>query len=177
MNNTSPNLVLTVRDAAYHTVREYPGGARSLGPRVGIDGTYLSQQVNPNNAGRKGLDIDTAVQIQHLAQDYRILHAMALELGHVCIKQSDLDGPVEPSNVMESIGSTVAEFSEFVGAVTESVKDNKVTTRELRDVDKQLGELVQAANNLRGILGSMNDKLLHTTTFGPRPVVNSRSGR
>lgn len=174
MEKVSLNKVFSVRDAAYHTVRDYPGGAPSLGPRVGIDGAYLSQQVNPNNVGRKGLDIDTAVQIQHLAQDYRILHAMALELGHVCIQQSDLDAPDDAQSVMASLGSTVSEFSDFISSVTDAVKDNKVTTRELREVNKQLGDLIQAANSLRGILGNMNDKLLETATFGPVRIVSGR---
>jgi hypothetical protein len=189
MKDRSPSQVFSVRDAAYHTVREYPGGARSLGPRVGIEGAYLSQQVNPNNIGKKGLDIDTAVQIQHLSQDYRILHAMALELGHVCVKQTDddTDQQKEQPNVMESIGYTVSEFGEFIASVTEAIKDGKVTNRELRDVNKQLGELTTATNQLRGLLGAMNDKLneiapkgcfeedtVDTATFGLRSVVSSK---
>jgi hypothetical protein len=172
MKDVSLNQVFSVRDAAYHTVREYPGGARALGVRVGIDGTYLSQQVNPNNAGRKGLDIDTAVQIQNLAQDFRILHAMALELGHVCIQQSELDAPPDgdAKSVLLGIGNTAKEFGEYLLAVTDAVQDGKVTNRELRAVDKQLGDMIQTANGLRGMLGRMNDDLIDTATFGVRSV-------
>jgi hypothetical protein len=151
----NPNLVLSVRDAAYHTVHDYPGGATALGLRLAMSGMLLSHQVNPNNLGKYSLGLEKAVEVQMMAQDYRILHAMARELGHVAVQFDQ----VHEDNVMGSIADTVKEFSGYLTAITDSVRDSKVTDNELKEIDEHLGLMVQQANQLRAAVAAMNSKL------------------
>lgn len=155
MKFDDPNQALSVRDAAYHTVHDYPGGAMALGIRLGVNGMTLSHQVNPNNVGKFSLSIEKATEIQALAGDFRILHSMARELGHVAIKVDEAD----EDSVMASIADTVREFSGYLTSVTNAVADSRVTDNELRDIDAHLCEMVQQANHLRAVVAAMNQQL------------------
>lgn len=146
---------LSVRDAAYHTVHDYPGGAMALGVRLGVNGMTLSHQVNPNNVGKFSLSIEKATDIQALAEDYRILHSMARELGHVAMKVDH----AEEENVMANIADTVKEFAGYLTSVTDAVADGRVTDNELREIDAHLCEMVQHANHLRATVAHMNQEL------------------
>lgn len=147
--------VLSVRDAAYHTVHDYPGGAMALSTRLGMNGMTLSHKVNPNNSGRYNLSIEEAVEIQMFTQDFRVLHALARSLGHVCIQVDE----VEEQSVLFSIAETVKEFSGYLTSVTESVADSRVTDNELRDIDNHLCTLVSQANHLRAVVAAMNQQM------------------
>lgn len=155
MKSDDPNQGLSVRDAAYHTVHDYPGGAMALAVRLGVNGMTLSHQVNPNNVGKFSLSIEKATEIQALSEDYRILHSMARELGHVAIKVDQ----AEEENVLASIADTVKEFSGYLTSVSDAVADSRVTDNELRDIDQHLCEMVQQANHLRAVVAHMNDQL------------------
>lgn len=155
MKFDDPHQSLSVRDAAFHTVHDYPGGAMALAVRLGVNGMTLSHQVNPNNLGRFSLSIEKATDIQALAQDYRILHSMARELGHVAIKVDQ----AEEENVMANIADTVREFSGYLTSVTDAVADSRVTDNELREIDAHLCEMVQQANHLRATVAHMNKQL------------------
>lgn len=154
MTDFDPSDALSVRDAAYHTVHDYPGGALALAMRLGMNGMTLSHQVNPNNAGRYNLSIEKAAEIQMFTQDFRILHAMARSLSHVCIQLNEVD----EQNVLASIAETVKEFSEYLTSVTQSVADDRVTDNEMRDIDNHLCTLVNQANTLRAVVAAINQQ-------------------
>lgn len=167
MKFDNPDLVLSVRDAAYHTVHDYPGGSTALGVRLAMSGMLLSHQVNPNNLGKYSLALEKAVEVQAMSQDYRILHAMARELGFIAVS-IDL---VDETNVVASIADTVKEFSGYLTAVSDSVRDSKVTDNELKDIDEHLGLMVQQANHLRAVVAAMNAKLHENEPVAPFSVV------
>jgi hypothetical protein len=147
--------VMSVRDAAFHTVHDYPGGAMALSTRLGVNGMTLSHQVNPNNSSRYSLSIEKAVEIQMFTQDFRMLHAMARSLGHVCVQIDE----IEEQNVLASIADTVKEFSGYLTSVTQSVADSRVTDNEMRDIDNHLCTLVNQANSLRAVVAAMNQQM------------------
>lgn len=155
MSFHDPNQALSVRDAAYHTVHDYPGGAMALAVRLGVNGMTLSHQVNPKDVGKFSLSIEKATEIQALSGDCRILHSMARELGHVAIKVDQAD----EDSVMASIADTVREFSGYLTSVTDAVADGRVTDNELREIDAHLCEMVQQANHLRAVVAAMNQQL------------------
>ena len=77
-------LTMNIRDAAYMTGHHYPGGVPALAARMGMDALELTRKLNPN-AG--AISLDEAVVLMTLSGDHRILHAMAVELGHTLAPQ------------------------------------------------------------------------------------------
>lgn len=77
---------MNTRDAAYLTGHHYPGGVSALATRMGMDTRELSRKLNPNTGD---LWLDEAVALMTLSGDYRILHAMADELGYTLAPQPD----------------------------------------------------------------------------------------
>ena len=69
-----------VIDAAAQTVDQYPGGAESLAPRIGMSAGILRNKVNANNTTNH-LSLAEANRIMSVTGDFRILQAMAQEHG------------------------------------------------------------------------------------------------
>lgn len=146
---------LSVRDAAFHTVHDYPGGCTPLAARMGINPQTLAHKVNPKDQNRYALNLEESLRVQALSGDCRILHAMARELGFVALQ---LD-PLDDESVNNCITAAVQEFGELLRTVGESLSDQKVTDRELSQIDAALGNVMNRANALRARLGEMNDQL------------------
>jgi hypothetical protein len=144
---------LSVRDAAYHTVREYPGGAVALAARLGMKANTLSHKVAPNSINVY-LGLEEAINIQAFTQDYRILYAMARELGHACINVTQ----TTVEDVNQNIASTVSEFGAYLKAVSESVADNRVTDNEISEITSHMGSMITEANKLHAVLKTLNEK-------------------
>lgn len=152
---------LSAMDAAYHTVREYPGGAAALAPRLGMkSAAILSHKVSPTGT-HYILGLDEAISIQALTGDYRILYAMARELGHVCISVSQS----EVEDVNQNIAATCKEFGEYLGSVSEAVRDNRVTDNEISDIAAHMGALAARTNQLHATLLALNKQAK------PKPAV------
>jgi len=145
----------SVSDAAYHTVHSYPGGTVSLGPRVGINPTVLAHKVNPNNGNQYKLGLNEAVTLQAITGDYRILHAMARDLGHVVIQVHAVDD----ESVNKCLSQTVKEFGEFLSTVSDSLEDGQITDRELAEIRAHLGTMVAQSNRLAAQLTAKNEQL------------------
>lgn len=77
---------MNTRDAAYMTSLNYPGGVPALAARMGMDARDLSRKLNPNTGN---LGLDEAIVLMVMSGDYRILHAMADELGYTLAPQPD----------------------------------------------------------------------------------------
>jgi hypothetical protein len=145
---------LSVRDAAYHTVRQYPGGAVALAARLGMkSSSTLSHKVAPNSTSYY-LSLEEAINLQAFTGDYRILYAMARELGHVCISVSQSD--VEDVN--QNIAATCKEFGEYLGSVSEAVRDNRITDNEISDIAAHMGALAARTNQLHATLLALNNQ-------------------
>jgi len=161
----SKHKKISKRKAAKVSVAPMPDhwdmGAKGPANRIGLVQEPVTwtndkgEQVNPNNVGKFSLSIEKATDIQALAQDYRILHSMARELGHVAIKVDQ----AEEENVMANIADTVREFSGYLTSVTDAVADSRVTDNELREIDVHLCEMVQQAHHLRATVAHMNKQL------------------
>lgn len=149
---------LSVRDAAYHTVRSYPGGAVALAPRLGMkSGTILSHKVSPNSTNYY-LSMEEAVAVQALTGDYRILYAMARELGHACIQVTQ----TEVADVNQNIAATIREFGSYLQSASEAVEDNQVTDNEVSEITAHLGSMLVEANKLYSTLVGLNQKFKET---------------
>jgi len=128
-------------DAAYHVVHDYPGGADSLGPRLHKPSTTLSHEVNGTGTAKFGLE--TAVKASVLTRDYRILHAFAVECGHMALPLPET-AAADGTSMMECQATFFAEVADVVRELGQVVADGRVTRNERDAVRQQAGELIVA---------------------------------
>lgn len=138
---------MNMLDAAHLIGHEYPGGAKALAERLGINQVVFNSKLNPNTITHH-LTLVEALRMQQMANRFDILHAMADELGFVCIRKPT----VGDDCLTLSITRACAEFGDFMREVNETLQDDNVRPNELRDVQKELLELIAAATGLNGLL-------------------------
>ena len=131
--------------AAFQTVNEFPGGARALGPIVGINGSVLAHKASLTDEANQ-LTVLQARKVMQATGDCRMLLGLAQDLDHVCIAVAGLDdiGALE-----QVIAASTQRFGEYLTAVSAAVSDGVVTTNELRRIDKDLGRCQAELNRLR----------------------------
>lgn len=137
---------MSVKDALYHTVHDYDGGAEALAQRLGKRGTSLSHEVRPpaNSTAKAGLE--DAMRIIEISGDYRVLHAINARLGHMAVQLPVLDA--EHTDTADSVNAMVKEFSDVLQVVALGGADHVITDRELADLQRQAGELIAAVNGM-----------------------------
>lgn len=145
---------MSVEDAAYHTVHNYPGGVAALAARMGIPPGTLTHKVNPNNATHH-LRPAELLAMQYLSGDVSILHAMAAHLGYTCSKAmpDQADG-----NVVQAFMHLQMAFADFVRAVADPLQRMETdphswaTSSEVRRANALAADLVAAVTHTVGSL-------------------------
>jgi len=144
-----------VLDAALNLTRHYPGGAAALGARMGK--TNLADEVNPN-LPRSKLGLEDAVTMQLLAGDFRVLYAMATDLGHFPpVPMPDTGGADVPC--LATVSKLAHEFGLLVGEVGKDLADGQVTNSELARVQKHWHALMMSGQQLMQQMTAMNAAL------------------
>lgn len=128
-----------VLDAAYNVVHDYPGGADSLGPRMGKAGTTLSHEVHQTGTAKFG--IDTAVKVSVLSRDYRILHAFAAECGHMVLPLPEA-AAANGASMAERQAAFFDDVSDVVREMGHVLADGRVTLNERDAVRRRAGSLI-----------------------------------
>ena len=132
---------MNVKDATHATVHDYPGGAESLAPRMSIKSPQvLRNKVNPTTDTHH-LRLDEAVRMMAVTGDYRIIEAMAGELGGTfallptsqVTEQSLIAMLLNASNAH---GNTCKVFSE-------ALADGYLDHIERKDINQALDETIQ----------------------------------
>lgn len=141
--------MVDVEVAAWSLVHDFPGGAPALGAMAGIDGTLLSNKVNPNN-DRNHLMLKEAVRIQVASGDHRILHAMADNLGELCVPLP----AVNDEDLMKATLRSVRAFGVMMGETERALSDARVTPNELKRIQAAMLESVAHVTALYSILQS-----------------------
>lgn len=141
---------LDVNDAAYHLAHDYPGGVPALAQRMGMSQHTLAHKVSLTT-GTHHLSPSELVKLQAIAVDARPLQAMAAQLGYVAL-------PILPElggSSLEDVTRVVREFSELLGAATETMADGRVSMNELQRVEREAGETMLAIHTLLVHMRSM----------------------
>jgi hypothetical protein len=168
-NGDVPPVVATpamdLRDAIYHTAHSYEGGARALsrrmqtrdklsGGHVPMNENTFTHKVNPN-CFTHNVSPEELRDMMILSKDFRILHSMAADTGHVAIQiGTDASGMT-----FERVGAMAKEFSDVVSVVSEaqagiSEKGARISPNEMSRIEREAAELIAALNalviNVRG---------------------------
>ena len=147
---------MSISDAAYNVVHQYPGGAAALQLRMGK--TNLSGEVNPNVKGAK-LSIEDAVTVQNLANDYRILYAMAADCRHFLPLPMPDGLELADDQCIKTVSELVKESADVVTATVESLADGDVSDNDLARFDRECSELMIKMQQLRHQLACKNARL------------------
>lgn len=158
---------MNLRDAAYHVVHDYPGGASSLAPRLGKSATYLSSEVAGTGTAKLGLlDAET---ITHLTGDLRILAAFAGNAGQMLVPLP-LSGTLPQDDCMLRLADSAKGFGELCKEVAGDLADGDISDNELIRIDRECGQLIASLHALRGSLATRNQagKAARLATAGGR---------
>lgn len=143
---------MSVLDAAYWTGRDYPGGIKALADRIGH--SNLSDELNPNRAAAK-LGLQTAVDMQLMSGDFRILYAMATETGHFPpMPMPELGSDQAPC--LMTLSRLAQEFALLVSQVSTDLGDNQITDRELDGLKRHWSDLQLVGQTLMQQLAAKN---------------------
>lgn len=96
------------------------------------------------------LGLVEAVRMQQLTGRCDILYSIVETLDHVCIKKPN----IESDDIGHAISTTCAEFGDFLRQIDSTMKDGRVTKNELKKVQKELAEMIAAANSLHALVAS-----------------------
>lgn len=140
--------MISVENAAYALVHATRDSARDISERTGIKLQVLINKVSPT-CDRNHLLLSEALAIQKAAGDFRILHAMADELGFVCVPKPS---SISDDDVAHALSGLCAEFGDYLRKVDESMRDGKVTPNERKQLEKELAEMIGAATHLQAVL-------------------------
>jgi hypothetical protein len=140
--------------AAFQTVSQWPGGARALGPVVGINGSVLAHKASLTDSANQ-FTVPQARVVMQATGDCRMLLGLAQDLDHICIPVAGLS---DASTLEHDIARAAREFGEYLSAVSEAVADRVVTLNELRRIDRELGQHQAAVNQLRASCAALLHK-------------------
>lgn len=121
-----------ILDAALQTVSDYPGGAASLAPRVGLTAGILSNKVNPN-CSTNHLSLVEANRIMSVTGDHAILQAMASEHGYALVR---IDNPDEAKGVLHGMLDLGVAEGEFNRELHDAMADGRITPNEMSALGK-----------------------------------------
>lgn len=148
LHNVQLGASVNITDAAYAVAHDYPGGTESLAPRLDMSGAVLRNKVNPNNTTHH-LTLAEALKISQITSDLRIVHALARELGLVCVQMPAPDECAD-SDVIEFMARSWETHGEVGAEVKRTFEDGRVERHEVRKVkDKAWSHIV----TLLGLVG------------------------
>ena len=136
---------MNITDALYRAVRGYPGGAESLAPRMGISSASLSHKVSPNYPGAH-CSPEEMMQVCELTHDHGPLQAAASQLGYALLPLEQ--GAEVDAEFSARLAADVKEFGDFIGDVSATLADGKVTDNELKRIEADLSKMLTATMQL-----------------------------
>ncbi|MNY15824.1 hypothetical protein D3C86_1490570 [compost metagenome] len=140
--------------AAYDTAHSPQEGIKETAQLMGMSPNTLTHKVNLHN-NTHHLALRESVLMQKRLRDYRILHAMARELEHVCI----LATPVHsPGDAVDTVMRLQMAYADFVQATGEALtrRQHGVTSNQMRKAEHMAAEAIanigHALALLRGLM-------------------------
>ncbi|RYE43864.1 MAG: hypothetical protein EOP24_26690 [Hyphomicrobiales bacterium] len=141
---------MTVPDAIYHTVHNYPGGVAALAARMGVSANTLTHKANPNNTTHH-LHPAELLALQYMSGNAAVLHAMAAALGYSVTRATpDQTG----GNPLEATMRLQCEFADLMRAAADPLRRTAaepakaVTGTEVRRVEFHAQETTAAIDCL-----------------------------
>lgn len=131
---------MNITDAAYNTVRDYPGGSTALAPRMGIKSpAVLNSKINPNTETHH-LTLAEASKLMALTGDFRILQALAAEHEKVTIDLPEIP-ECRDMALTDKVLCVGMRGGDVMSTFREIMADGRITSAEVRDMSKVIHQL------------------------------------
>lgn len=143
-------------DAFHSTVHSYPGGCEALAARMGIGHAVLRNKANPNFEHNKPT-LAEADLIMSLSANYSVLHALAANHGHVCVR---IEGDVASSDIaiLEMVAQVWAASGAVGTEVHATLADGIVEPHEVARVEQAVYQTIVALKTMVTRLKGMAQK-------------------
>ena len=128
--------------AVYNTVHDFPGGARALATYLSVRPGTLSNKADPA-CDTHHLNVSEALAIMLVADDYRILHALAVETHHGLIQLSDLTGTSD-MELLDAYTRMNKELGDVAAAMGRAFADRILTRTEYGGIRREIFQAINA---------------------------------
>lgn len=120
-------------DAARLTASEYPGGAESLAPRMGMSGALLRAKLNSSD--RNHLYLAEAEVMVQVSGDVRLVRELAANCGYTLqpMEASATDDDVSVLDLVLDVGKAGGELSRVI---CEALSDGVITKNEMAAISR-----------------------------------------
>lgn len=148
--------------AIYDTVHEYVDastrqrGAVGLAPRINLQPGTLSNKANPTMDTHQ-LSLRESVPLQLLANDYRILRAYCLLLGHVAYPLPTADCKSSDVELLDQYASFHSAVGEKACAIRAALADGDISPAEMTEIRSRFEAMVRTGLGLLSRLEALCD--------------------
>lgn len=148
---------MNLKDAIYQAVRDYPGGAEALAPRLGgkLAASSLRKMADPNQEthGWSLRRFDMLIAVA----DKRPLEALCQQHGGMFLPLGEqIDGA--PAPLLKRLHKLASEFSDLPRAIEAALKrDGQISDNELKRIEREGAELVSAVAAVLGMARQIHD--------------------
>lgn len=148
MQDLFGQLEIAIHDTVseFRCPRTRSRGAVGLAPHLGMQPGTLSNKANPSMETHK-LALTEAVPLQLAANDFRILHAFAADLGHCAWPLPDASQASDMA-VLDAYAEVHARAGEKCRAIRDALADNRITRAELQEIRALFDQEVRAGLEL-----------------------------
>lgn len=123
---------MNIRDAFYQSVHSAPGGVEPLAVRMGMSAAILRNKANVNSVTNKPM-LEDADKVMALTGDYSVLHALALNHGHVCFKMGE-HSTASDMAVLELVTQVWTTQGAVGAEVNKALADGRVDHNEVAQI-------------------------------------------
>ncbi len=147
---------MNIADAFYQTVHGTPGGCEALAVRLGMSSAILRNKANVNSVTNKPM-LDDADRIMGITGDHRILHALAMNHGYVCV-EVDPSTTASDMAVLELITQVWSANGDVGAEVNRALADGRVDPREIALIRAAVYRAERALQEMLARLAGMAQK-------------------
>jgi hypothetical protein len=146
--------LLTLPQALYHAVHQYPGGATAIAAVDGaISPSTLNHKLSLTGANPKHrVNIDELQLILDLTRDPRIVDALLNPIGWVGVDVSELSETDTPQSLLTGITGLLRSENDLSEQLAKAMADDHLDDDELAQFELLAVRMLQAVFKLRAVV-------------------------
>lgn len=147
---------MNVEDAIYDAVHDYPGGAASLAPRMGLAPSTLQSMASPK-IDSHGWSLKRFRALLAFA-GLKPLEALCEEHGGLFVPLGRF-GDLPQARLLKQLHAFAKEFGDVPRAIEDALKtDGRVTANELQEIQRQLADVCAAGAALLAVVRQIHEQ-------------------
>lgn len=147
---------MSVADANYRMVHNYPGGVDSFAPRLKVAAKTLYGMANPNDDSH-GWTLNKWREAMQFAGDTGPLEEICVENGGIFLRLPTTVGK-GADELYRDLARLSREFGDVPRSIEEALKDGRLKPKEFEKIKREVMELNQAAASVLKALEPMVER-------------------